>query len=112
MKKFAYLLLLAALCVQSPPLFAQEKSQDKPKSEEKAKPYPASPSGATGVQTLVPLMLNEVNRGRCTIEQVVHRTADEPIWISARDPRSVQSRSPRVSGRLSWASVHSSSAPR
>jgi hypothetical protein len=38
MKKFAYLLLLAALCVQSPRLLAQEKSQDKPKSEEKAKP--------------------------------------------------------------------------
>jgi len=37
MKKFAYLLLLAALCVQSPRLLAQEKSQDKPKSEEKAK---------------------------------------------------------------------------
>jgi hypothetical protein len=38
MKKFAYLLLLAALCVQSPRLLAQEKSQDKPKSEEKGKP--------------------------------------------------------------------------
>jgi hypothetical protein len=38
MKKFAYLLLLASLCVQSPRLLAQEKSQDKPKSEEKAKP--------------------------------------------------------------------------
>ncbi len=38
MKKFAYLLLLAALCVQSPRLLAQEKSQDKPKGEEKAKP--------------------------------------------------------------------------
>ena len=38
MKKFAYLLLLAALCGQSPRLLAQEKSQDKPKSEEKAKP--------------------------------------------------------------------------
>jgi hypothetical protein len=38
MKKFPYLLLLAALCVQSPRLLAQEKSQDKPKSEEKAKP--------------------------------------------------------------------------
>jgi len=38
MKKLAYLLLLASLCVQSPRLFAQEKPQDKPKSEEKAKP--------------------------------------------------------------------------
>ena len=38
MKKLAYLFLLAALCVHSPRLLAQEKSQDKPKSEEKAKP--------------------------------------------------------------------------
>ena len=38
MKKFAYLLLLAAVCVQPPRLLAQEKSQDKPKNEEKAKP--------------------------------------------------------------------------
>ena len=37
MKKLAYLFLLAALCAQSPRLLAQEKSQDKPKSEEKAK---------------------------------------------------------------------------
>ena len=37
MKKCAYLLLLASVCVQSPRLLAQEKSQDKPKSEEKAK---------------------------------------------------------------------------
>jgi dihydroorotase len=32
--------------------------------EEKAKTYPASPSGMTGVQTLVPLMLDHVNAGR------------------------------------------------
>lgn len=38
MKKLTYLLLLAALCAQSPRLLAQEKSQDKPKNEEKAKP--------------------------------------------------------------------------
>jgi len=31
--------------------------------EEKAKPYPQSPSGMTGVQTLVPLMLDHVNAG-------------------------------------------------
>ena len=32
--------------------------------EEKAKPYPQSPSGMTGVQTLVPMMLNHVNTGQ------------------------------------------------
>ena len=32
--------------------------------EEKAKAYPASPSGMTGVQTLVPIMLDHVNAGR------------------------------------------------
>ena len=35
--------------------------------EEKAKPYPESPSGMTGVQTLVPLMLDHVNAGRLTL---------------------------------------------
>src|SRR5690606_968609 len=32
--------------------------------EEKEKPYPASPSGMTGVQTLVPVMLDHVAAGR------------------------------------------------
>ena len=32
--------------------------------EEKAKPYPDSPSGMPGVQTLVPVMLDHVNKGR------------------------------------------------
>ena len=31
--------------------------------EEKAKPYPESPSGMTGVQTLVPIMLDHVDAG-------------------------------------------------
>jgi dihydroorotase len=39
--------------------------------EEKAKPYPASPSGMTGVQTLVPIMLDHVNAGRLTLERFV-----------------------------------------
>jgi dihydroorotase len=45
---------------------------------EKAKPYPASPSGATGVQTLVPLMLNEVSHGRLSIERFVDLTSHGP----------------------------------
>ena len=35
--------------------------------EEKARPYPESPSGMTGVQTLVPIMLDHVNAGRLTL---------------------------------------------
>jgi dihydroorotase len=39
--------------------------------EEKARPWPQSPSGMPGVQTLVPLMLNHVNEGRLTLERFV-----------------------------------------
>ncbi|MGE0501363.1 MAG: dihydroorotase [Rhizobiaceae bacterium] len=46
--------------------------------EEKAKPYPASPSGMTGVQTLVPLMLDHVNAGRLSIERLVDLTSHGP----------------------------------
>jgi len=43
--------------------------------EEKAKPYPQSPSGLTGVQTLVPIMLDHVNNGKLTLERFVDITA-------------------------------------
>jgi dihydroorotase len=46
--------------------------------EEKAKPYPASPSGMPGVQTLVPVMLDHVNAGRLTIERFVDLTSHGP----------------------------------
>jgi dihydroorotase len=39
--------------------------------DEKAKAYPASPSGMTGVQTLVPMMLDHVNAGRLTLARFV-----------------------------------------
>jgi dihydroorotase len=39
--------------------------------EEKARAYPQSPSGMPGVQTLVPVMLDHVNRGRLTLERFV-----------------------------------------
>ena len=39
--------------------------------EEKAKPYPASPSGMPGVQTYVPVMLNHVALGRLTLARFV-----------------------------------------
>ena len=46
--------------------------------EEKQKPYPASPSGMTGVQTLVPIMLDHVNNGRLSIERFVDLTSHGP----------------------------------
>jgi dihydroorotase len=46
--------------------------------DEKAKPYPASPSGATGVQTLVPLMLDHVNAGKLTLARFVDLTSAGP----------------------------------
>jgi dihydroorotase len=43
--------------------------------EEKAKPYPASPSGMPGVQTLVPIMLTHVAEGRLTLERFIDLTS-------------------------------------
>ena len=44
-------------------------------SEEKARPYPASPSGMPGVQTLLPVMLTHVAEGRLTLERLVDLTS-------------------------------------
>jgi dihydroorotase len=49
--------------------------------EEKAKPYPASPSGMTGVQTLVPIMLDHVNAGRLSLERFVDLTSAGPLRL-------------------------------
>jgi dihydroorotase len=49
--------------------------------EEKAKPYPASPSGMTGVQTLVPVMLDHVANGRLTLERFVDLTSAGPLRL-------------------------------
>jgi dihydroorotase len=46
--------------------------------EEKAKPYPESPSGMTGVQTLVPIMLDHVAAGRLTLQRLVDLTSAGP----------------------------------
>ena len=46
--------------------------------EEKLKPYPQSPSGMTGVQTLVPIMLDHVNAGRISLERFVDMTSAGP----------------------------------
>jgi dihydroorotase len=47
-------------------------------AEEKHHPYPDSHSGMTGVQTLVPLMLDHVNAGRLTLERLVDLTSAGP----------------------------------
>jgi dihydroorotase len=49
--------------------------------EEKAKPYPASPSGMTGVQTLVPIMLDHVTAGRMSLERFVDMTSAGPARL-------------------------------
>ncbi|MBS0284598.1 MAG: dihydroorotase [Proteobacteria bacterium] len=43
--------------------------------EEKAKPYPASPSGMPGVQTLLPLLLDHAAHGRLTLQRVIDLTS-------------------------------------
>jgi dihydroorotase len=50
--------------------------------EEKRQPYPASPSGLPAVENSLALMLNEVNRARCTLEQVARWMSDAParVW--------------------------------
>ncbi len=49
--------------------------------EEKAKTYPASPSGMTGVQTLVPMMLDHVNAGRLSLARFVDLTSAGPARL-------------------------------
>ena len=49
--------------------------------EEKSATYPGSPSGMTGVQTLVPIMLDHVNAGRLSLERMVDLTSHGPNRI-------------------------------
>lgn len=49
--------------------------------EEKSKPYPSSPSGMTGVQTLVPIMLDHVNAGRLSLARFVDLTSAGPARL-------------------------------
>lgn len=54
--------------------------------EEKAAPYPRSPSGLPAVENSLPLMLNAVHEGRCTLEQVVEWMCAAParVWSIER----------------------------
>src|ERR1043165_6119832 len=49
--------------------------------KEKAKPYPQSPSGMPGVQTLLPIMLDHMNAGRLTLQRLVDLTSAGPARI-------------------------------
>jgi dihydroorotase len=49
--------------------------------EEKDHAYPGSHSGMTGVQTLLPTMLDHVNAGRLTLERLVDLTSHGPQRI-------------------------------
>lgn len=49
--------------------------------EEKKRPYPQSPSGMPGVQTLLPLMLDHVAQGRLSLERLVDLTSAGPARI-------------------------------
>jgi dihydroorotase len=46
--------------------------------EEKEQPYPASPSGMPGVQTLVPIMLNHLAEGRLSLLRLVDLVCHGP----------------------------------
>jgi dihydroorotase len=50
--------------------------------EEKRKVYPESPSGLPAVENSLALMLDQVHRGRCSVEQVVQWMCDAParVW--------------------------------
>ncbi|MBI4367349.1 MAG: dihydroorotase [Deltaproteobacteria bacterium] len=49
--------------------------------EEKAQAYPKSHSGMTGVQTLVPIMLDHVNAGRLSLARLVDLTSAGPARL-------------------------------
>lgn len=49
--------------------------------DEKQQPYPTSPSGMTGVQTLLPIMLDHVHAGRLTLERLVDLTSAGPARL-------------------------------
>lgn len=60
--------------------------------EEKAKPYPASPSGLPAVENVMALMLDAASRGRCKLEQIVHWMCEAParVWDAEGKGRLVE----------------------
>lgn len=49
--------------------------------EEKSQPYPLSPSGMPGVQTLVPVMLNHVNAGKLSLKRFIDMASTKPAKL-------------------------------
>ena len=49
--------------------------------QNKEKKYPNSPSGMPGVQTLMPVMLNHVNNGKLSLEQLLNSVCENPVKI-------------------------------
>jgi len=49
--------------------------------KEKQKPYPESPSGLTGVQTMLPIMLDHVNNKKLTFQKLVELLSINPCKI-------------------------------
>ena len=49
--------------------------------EDKSKPFGKAPSGMPGVQTVLSLMLNQVNQGKCSLEQVIRWTSTNTASI-------------------------------
>lgn len=49
--------------------------------EEKSRPYPQSPSGMPGVQTLLPLLLDHVSEERLSLARLVDLTASGPARV-------------------------------
>ncbi|MEO1008201.1 MAG: dihydroorotase [Planctomycetota bacterium] len=49
--------------------------------DEKAQPYPKSPSGLPAVENSLALMLTAMHAGRCTLEQVVHWMCEAPALV-------------------------------
>ncbi len=49
--------------------------------EEKLKPYPDTPSGMPGVQTLLPVMLNHVNNGKLSIHKLCKLISTNPAKL-------------------------------
>ena len=47
----------------------------------KDKEYPNSPSGMPGVQTLLPVMLNHVNDGKLSLNQLINLLCENPVKI-------------------------------
>ena len=47
----------------------------------KDKEYPNSPSGMPGVQTLMPVMLDHVNHGKLSLNQLINLVCENPIKI-------------------------------